>query len=96
MLSGKGDEPYLMNMLRRLMYGRYGSDQLSLFLLDLSLPELDGFGVLRYLRSRPPLRNLQVLAIADDPSLGGRALELGADDVILRPIDPEQVRRQLG
>ena len=33
MLSGKGDEPYLMNMLRRLMYGRYGSDQLSLFLL---------------------------------------------------------------
>ena len=74
---------------------QYGP-QLSLFLLDLSLPELDGFGVLRYLRSRPPLRNLRVLAIADDPSLGGRALELGADDVILRPIDPEQVRRQLG
>ena len=74
---------------------QYGP-QLSLFLLDLSLPELDGFGVLRYLRSRPPLRNLRVLVIADDPSLGGRALELGADDVILRPIDPEQVRRQLG
>ena len=68
----------------------------QLLVMDLLLPGLDGFGVLRYLRSRPPLRNLRVLAIADDPSLGGRALELGADDVILRPIDPEQVRRQLG
>ena len=73
---------------------QYGP-QLSLFVLDLSLPELDSFGVLRYLRSRPALRNLRVLAIADDPSLSARALELGADDLILRPIDPEQVRRQL-
>ena len=37
MLRFKGDEPYLMNLIRRLMYGRYGSDQLSLFLLAVYL-----------------------------------------------------------
>ena len=33
----EGDDPEFMNFLRRLMVGRYGSDQLNLFLLVLYL-----------------------------------------------------------
>ena len=73
---------------------QYGP-RLSLLLLDLMMPGLDGYAVLRYLRGRPALRNLRVLAITADALSGQKAMSLGADDVILKPIDPDQARRQV-
>jgi two-component system cell cycle response regulator len=55
-----------------------------------------GFDGLRFcaqLRSHEPTRNLPILALIDpdDKDRGIRALDLGVNDVLARPIDPEEL-----
>jgi CheY-like chemotaxis protein len=59
--------------------------------LDLMLPRIDGFEVLRALRADPGARETPVLVLtADVRSDDHRACyELGADDVITKPFVPE-------
>ncbi len=66
----------------------------DLGLLDLGLPQMDGFEVLRRLRTRRSA--LQVLIVTARDSLDDRikGLDLGADDYILKPFDmPELLAR---
>ena len=71
------------------------NDQIyDLALLDLGLPKMDGFEVLRRLRTRRT--NLPVLIVTARDSLDDRikGLDLGADDYILKPFDmPELLAR---
>ena len=53
--------------------------------LDLTMPELDGLGVLRLLRHRPRPRVLVVSISTVETDLGIEALALGAIDVITKP-----------
>jgi two-component system chemotaxis response regulator CheB len=53
--------------------------------LDLTMPELDGIGVLRALAGRPRPRVLVVSISSIDTDLGVEALTLGAVDVITKP-----------
>jgi two-component system chemotaxis response regulator CheB len=53
--------------------------------LDLTMPELDGIGVLRALAARPRPRVLVVSISSIDAELGVEALALGAVDVITKP-----------
>ena len=76
------------------------ADPPDLILLDLELPDLDGFGVLAELRRLPrPVRvvALTAHATADDRLLAERA---GFDGFITKPIDiavfPDQVSHILG
>lgn len=76
-----------------------GDQIYDLALLDLGLPKLDGFEVLRRLRNRKS--SLPVLIVTARESLDDRikGFDLGADDYILKPFDmPEllaRVRAQL-
>jgi two-component system, OmpR family, response regulator len=66
----------------------------DLALLDLGLPKLDGFEILRRLRERK--FNLPVLIVTARDSLNDRikGLDLGADDYVLKPFDmPELLAR---
>jgi class 3 adenylate cyclase len=70
-----------LEMLRREPY--------DLLLLDMEMPELDGFGVLEQLAADPQLRGLPVIVTS---SLEGvshvvRCLELGADDFLHKPVN---------
>ncbi|HEY0481092.1 MAG TPA: chemotaxis-specific protein-glutamate methyltransferase CheB [Kofleriaceae bacterium] len=53
--------------------------------LDLTMPELDGIGVLRALAGRPRPRVLVVSISSIDTELGVEALALGAVDVVTKP-----------
>lgn len=53
--------------------------------LDLTMPELDGLGVLRALAGRPRPRVLVVSISSVETNLGVAALALGAADVITKP-----------
>lgn len=71
-----------------------GDQVYDLALLDLGLPKLDGFEVLRRLRSRRS--SLPVLIVTARDSLDDRikGLDLGADDYVLKPFDmPELLAR---
>lgn len=66
----------------------------DLVLLDLRMPDLDGFGVLRRLcELGTPSGYMPVIVLtADmDPSARREALSLGADDFLTKPFDVEEL-----
>jgi two-component system phosphate regulon response regulator PhoB len=65
----------------------------SVILLDLMLPELDGFGVFAELKRNPategiPIIMLTARGLEDDRILG---LGLGADDYVTKPFSPKEL-----
>jgi type II secretory ATPase GspE/PulE/Tfp pilus assembly ATPase PilB-like protein/ActR/RegA family two-component response regulator len=62
----------------------------DLIVLDLNLPRLDGYGVLKHLRSRAATATLPVLVLTakGDEDSEVRVFESGADDFITKPFRP--------
>ena len=73
----------------------------DLILLDIKMPEMDGYAVLNKLRSDPVTENIPVIFISGmgDSDDVARGLRLGVADYIVKPVDPEmlhlRVRTQL-
>jgi signal transduction histidine kinase len=68
----------------------------SLILADVMMPRLDGFGLLRELRSDPRTRAIPVLILSARAGEGDRVsgLDAGADDYVVKPFrGPELVAR---
>ena len=78
------------------MVDRYG-DELSLVLLDIIMPGMNGFEVLGELSRRTVADSLPVIMISSEDSddVVLRAYELGASDYINRPFDARVVRRRV-
>lgn len=78
------------------MVDRYG-DELSLVLLDIIMPGMNGFEVLGDLSRRSAADNLPVIMISSEDSddVVLRAYELGASDYINRPFNARVVRRRV-
>ena len=64
----------------------------DLVLLDLCMPQVDGFAVLQQLQTLPAPPPVIVLTGVDTASAAVRALELGASDYLVKPADPAAVR----
>jgi CheY-like chemotaxis protein len=63
-------------------------DPPDLVLLDLRLPVLDGFAVLRWLKRRPATARLPVLALTvADPAAVRHALDRGCAGFVAKPFD---------
>jgi two-component system cell cycle response regulator DivK len=75
--------------------------QPDLILLDINLPEIDGYDLARRFRDTPGLQQVPILAITANVMQGDRerTLEAGCDGYIQKPIDvdrlPEQIRAAL-
>lgn len=78
------------------MVDRYG-DELSLVLLDIIMPGMNGFEVLGELSRRTVADSLPVIMISSEDSddVVLRAYELGASDYINRPFNARVVRRRV-
>jgi sigma-B regulation protein RsbU (phosphoserine phosphatase) len=65
----------------------------DLILLDVMMPEMDGFEVCRQLKADPTTRNIDVIFLSASGDLGDKVagLELGASDYITKPIQAEEV-----
>lgn len=66
-------------------------------ILDWMMPVLSGYECLQSLRRLPGGRQPAILycTSVNDPAVIGRALEAGADDVILKPYNRETLRTKL-
>ncbi|HVY70414.1 MAG TPA: adenylate/guanylate cyclase domain-containing protein, partial [Verrucomicrobiae bacterium] len=62
----------------------------DLILLELDLPEMNGFQILEYLKGDMVWRNIPAIMISPshDPASLVRSFELGADDFLSSPFDP--------
>jgi CheY-like chemotaxis protein len=74
----------------------------DLVLLDMSIPEVDGWEVTRRLKADPATRRIPVIALTAHVMAGDRerALEAGCDEYETKPIDfqslQEKIHRLLG
>ena len=70
-----------------IVYGRTGAERPRVILLDLKLPGLDGFHVLRRLRSDPKTWNLPVVILTSSLEPGDltKAYRLGANSYVRKP-----------
>jgi adenylate cyclase len=66
------------------------SGPVDLVLLDIMMPELDGYGVLEEMRSDVALRDIPVVMISalEDINSVVRCIELGATDYLTKPFNP--------
>lgn len=62
----------------------------SLIILDLMLPEMDGFAVCREIRKSSPVPIIMLTARGDLPDRVA-GLELGADDYLAKPFEPREL-----
>lgn len=82
-----------LNVLRDLPF-----PPVDVVLLDILMPELDGYGVLAAIKDDPALRHLPVIMITavDESESAVRCIELGATDYLPKPFDPSVLRARLG
>lgn len=71
--------------------------KISLVLLDLMMPRMDGFAVLEYMREQQWLEEIPVLIISaeSDSAQVQRAYEIGATDFIIRPFNALIVHKRV-
>ncbi len=77
----------------RAALAHLASSATDLVLLDVTMPEIDGFETLRRIREAPATARLPVLMLTANASAADRtrAESLGADDFIAKPFDPADV-----
>jgi len=71
--------------------------QPDLILLDIQLPQMDGYAVARALRQNPVLTEVPVVAVTSYAMVGDRerALEAGCNGYIEKPINPDTFRNEI-
>ena len=65
--------------------------RLSVVLLDLIMPKMNGFEVLEHMRNDDSLQYLPVIVLTAEKSAELRALQMGAADFITKPFDVHEV-----
>jgi adenylate cyclase len=70
----------------------------DLLLLDIEMPEMDGFQVLEQLIGDPKLRDLPVIVTSSLEGVSSivRCIELGAEDYLHKPVNPVLLRARIG
>lgn len=71
---------------------------IDVVLLDILMPEIDGYEVLQQIKSSEKLRDLPVIMISalDEMSSVVRCIEMGAEDYLPKPFDPVLLRARVG
>jgi CheY-like chemotaxis protein len=108
------DEQFYFKLIRKtladaeynLEYAKSGSEGLSkiptfepdMLIVDLKLPEMDGFEILERIRRDPKFGHMPVIVITSKDELSEKlkAFELGADDYLVKPFQPEELVARMG
>ena len=105
------DEEHVRNFLGRILgeagYGIFTAnngrealdkltlDNISLVLLDIQMPELDGFATLKLIREQSEIPVIMLTGISDVTTVSN-ALSLGADDYVKKPFSTGELLARIG
>ena len=86
------------NGLQALKIMKEHEKEISLILLDIVMPDLDGFAVLDVMKKDQIIEHIPVIMISseNETRIIRQAYELGVSDYINRPFDAEIVRKRVG
>jgi DNA-binding response OmpR family regulator len=70
----------------------------DLVLLDIMMPEMDGYQVLKHMKGDSALRDIPVIVISalDEMESVVRCIEMGAEDYLPKPFDPVLLKARIG
>lgn len=69
----------------------------DIVLLDLQMPDMDGYAVAKAMRRDPRLQNIPVIAISADniSNVHDRVVQAGLDDFISKPFNPNELKSKI-
>ncbi|GHS89649.1 hypothetical protein AGMMS49957_13300 [Synergistales bacterium] len=69
----------------------------ALILLDVDMPDMDGYEAIKKLKENPGMRDIPVIFLTgmDDSESEKKGFELGAVDFVLKPFSPDKLRTRV-
>lgn len=106
------DDPYMQEMVEEILQGHYQiisanngaealrvvkSEQVSLILLDVEMPKMDGYEVCRQLKENPDTSKMPVIFVSGSVEIFNKVLafELGAIDFITKPYHRDELNARV-
>jgi adenylate cyclase len=82
----------------RIALEKLRTEPFDLLLLDIEMPELDGFAVLEQLKADPQLRELRIIVTSSVEGLDNivRCINLGAEDYLHKPVNQVLLKARIG
>ena len=65
-----------------------GASSVSMMIVDVRMPRLDGIGVLKAVKQHHAEIPVVMLTIPDEADRADEARQLGAEDFLIKPVDP--------
>lgn len=74
-----------------------GNADISVILLDVTMPELDGYTTCEQLKTNPDTRHMDVIFVTASSTLEEklRGYDLGASDYLIKPVSPEELKKKV-
>jgi CheY-like chemotaxis protein/signal transduction histidine kinase len=93
LLRGKGADVLVAETGREALEALAANPDVSGVLMDVMMPEMDGYEAMRRLRSEKRFAKLPVLALTAKAMKGERerCMEAGASDYLSKPVEPEKL-----